>query len=163
MAHCNGQLSLGHDAPEGEALPRPRQFRVVLRSANFHHRRMSNMTSDEIRLYLDTARAEAKASASEVARSQAELRAELKASVAAISVDVHATSAAHTKWTAALGFGVIASVTAIVGMFKATSPAEPVPRQAPPPAPYAVDAQTAETASRSTPPLPLHPSTIKHR
>jgi len=125
---------------------------------------MSHMTSDEIRLYLDTARAEAKVSASELARSQAELRAELKGSVAAISVDVHATSAAHTKWTAALGFGVIASVTAIVGMFQATSPAEPVPRQTPPSAPYAIDAQTAEeTTSRSPPPLPLNPSTTKHR
>jgi hypothetical protein len=121
------------------------------------------MTSDEIRPYLDTARAEAKASASEVAKSEAELRAELKASVAAIPIDVHATSVAHTKWTAALGFGVVASVTAIVGMFKATPPAEPVPRQPPPPAPYTIDAQTAETASRSPPPLPLNPSSTKHR
>lgn len=145
-------------------LPWSRQFGVVPRAANFHHRHMSNMTSDEIRLYLDTARAEAKASASEVARSQAELRAELKASVAAISVDVHATSAAQTKWTAALGFGVIASVTAIVGMFKATSPTELPPRQAPSPAPYVINEHTASPALPSPPPqTPVQTSTTKDR
>jgi len=63
------------------------------------------MTRDEIKLYLDTARAEAKASG-------AELRADLKAGKAAMSVDVanlktdiRATFAVHAKWNAAIGSG----------------------------------------------------------
>jgi hypothetical protein len=133
----------------------------VSREKNFHHRRMSDMTRDEIKLYLDAARAEAKASAADVARSQAELRADLKAGMAAVSVDVanlkidvsnlksdfHATFSAHTKWIAAMGFGVVAAVAAINGMFKP----EPSPAPLPAPTPYVIYAQPAAPVMQAAP------------
>jgi uncharacterized phage infection (PIP) family protein YhgE len=60
----------------------------VPREGAFHDHLMSNMTREEMKMYLDIARAEAKASAAEVARSQADLRADFKAGMAAVSVDV---------------------------------------------------------------------------
>lgn len=135
---------------------------------NFHHRRMSDMTRDEIKLYLDAARAEAKASAADVAKSQAELRADLKAGMAAVSVDVanlksdfHATFSAHTKWIAAMGFGVVAAVAAINGMFKP----EPSPAPLPAPTPYVIYAQPAAPVMLAAPPsAPLSsPSSKGHR
>jgi hypothetical protein len=123
---------------------------------------MSDMTRDEIRMYLDTARAEAKASAAEVAKSQAELRADLKAGIAAVSVDVanlkidfsdlksdlHAALAVQTKWIAAMGFGLVAAVGAINGMFKPDSRSAPAPVKTP--APYANYARPVDPMSKST-------------
>lgn len=136
---------------------------------------MTDMTRDEIKLYLDTARAEAKASAARVDASQAELRADLKAGMAAISVDVanlksdfHATFATHTKWVAAMGFGVIASAAAISGIVKSTPPPPPPPAPAPSPAPtpspapLIIFAQPSAPALQATvPPEPVHSPSSK--
>ena len=133
---------------------------------------MTDMTRDEMKLYLEAARAEAKASAAKIDASQAELRADLKAGMAAISVDVanlksdfHATFATHTKWIAAMGFGVIASAAAISGMFKPAPPLPPAlpapPAPAPSPAPLVIYAQPAVQAL--PPPMPARSSGRKER
>lgn len=129
---------------------------------------MTDMTRDEMKLYLETARAEAKASAAKVDASQAELRADLKAGMAAISVDVanlksdfHATFATHTKWIAAMGFGVIASVAAISGMFKAAPPPPPPVAPIPSPSPLVIYAPPAVQAL--PPPTPARSSSRRDR
>jgi hypothetical protein len=139
----------------------------LLDERKLHHREMNDMTRDEIELYLDAARAEAMASAAKVDASQAEIRADLKAGMAAISVDVanlkgdfHATFATHTKWIAAMGFGVIASLVAISSVFKSEplpGPA-PVPAPAPPPAPLVIYTQPLAPLLQPTPPLAPAPA-----
>ena len=124
---------------------------------------MNDMTRDEIRMYLDTARAEARASAAEVAKSQAELRADLKADIAAVSMDVanlkgdfsdlksylHAALAAQTKWIAAMGFALVAAVGAISGMFKSDARSGSAPAPVQTSAPRANRPQPAEPKSKS--------------
>lgn len=139
---------------------------VVLDERKSHHRETNDMTRDEIKLYLDAARAEAKASAATVVANQAELRADLKAGMSAISVDLanlkgdfHAMSATHTKWIAAMGFGVIASLVAISSVFKSEPPRPaPVPAPVPPPAPLVIYTQPLAPLLQPTPPLAPAPA-----
>jgi hypothetical protein len=158
-------------------------FPVVPSGESFHHHLMSEMTRDEMKMYLETARAEAKASAAEVSKSQADLRADFKAGMAAVSVDVanlkidfsnlksdfsnlksdfsdlksdlHATFSAQTKWIAAMGFGIVAAVATINSMLKPESVLVPQPATTQSAPPYANAARAIAPAPN--PALPRSP------
>jgi hypothetical protein len=116
------------------------------------------MTDDEIKLYLDEARAEARASAADMAARQADLFADMRAGFATISADIadlrsdiRTTFATQNRWIAVMGVGVIACAAAS-GVFE--SPELPLPSAAPAPspAPLVIYVQPFAPALQSTPP-----------
>jgi hypothetical protein len=126
-----------------------------------HHHGITDMTHDELKVYLDAARAEARASAAAMAASQAQCLADVKAGLATISAgiadlrsDIHTTFATQNRWIVAMGLGVIACTAAASGIFK--SPDLPVPpAPAPSPVPLVIYVQPFAPMSHQTlPPTP---------
>jgi hypothetical protein len=77
------------------------------------------MTDDEMKLYLDEARAEARSSAADLAARQADLFADMRAGFATISADIadlrsdiRTTFATQNRRIAAMGVGVITCAAA---------------------------------------------------